>query len=95
MRSFPEAACYLRLTLLDLTDNDLNALPPALGRMTTLRALPLSGNPIRGLRINQPVSGLLKSLRNRLEEEVSTHNNLTNILINLDSQILPAGNMLA
>lgn len=36
--------------------------------MTTLRALPLSGNPIRGLRTNQPLSSLLTSLHNRLEE---------------------------
>ncbi len=66
--SFPAAACALSLNLLDLTDNDLSTLPPELGRMTTLRALPLSGNPIRGLRTNQPLSSLLTSLRNRLEE---------------------------
>jgi len=56
------------MTLLDLTDNDISTLPPELGRMTTLRVLPLSGNPIRGLRTNQPLSALLTSLRNRLEE---------------------------
>ena len=62
------AACGLALSLLDLTDNNLAQLPPQLGRMTSLRALPLSGNPLRGLRTGQPLSGLLRSLRNRLEE---------------------------
>lgn len=47
LSSFPEAACELNLALLDLTDNDLITLPPKLGRMTSLRALPLSGNPLR------------------------------------------------
>ena len=47
LTSFPEAACSLNLALLDLTNNDLASLPPQLGLMTSLRALPLSGNPLR------------------------------------------------
>ena len=66
LATFPAAACTLRLALLDLTDNSLAGLPPELGRMTTLRALPLSGNPIKGLRTQGPLSALLASLRNRL-----------------------------
>ena len=49
LTSLPEAVCELELALLDLTDNDLDSLPPQLGRMTTLRALPFSGNPLRYL----------------------------------------------
>ena len=67
LASFPTAACELALSLLDLTDNNLAKLPPQLGRMTSLRALPLSGNPLRGLRTGQPLSSLLRSLRNCLE----------------------------
>ncbi len=47
LTAFPAAACGLKLALLDLTYNDLTALPPQLGLMTSLRALPLSGNPLR------------------------------------------------
>ncbi|CAL5221783.1 g4045 [Coccomyxa viridis] len=68
LATLPEAACSLKLALLDLADNDLAGLPPQLGRMTTLRALPLSGNPLRGLRSNQAVASTLRTLRNRLEE---------------------------
>lgn len=66
LTAFPAAACALQLALLDLTDNNIASLPPELGRMTTLRALPLSGNPIKGLRTAGPLSALLASLRNRL-----------------------------
>ena len=65
--SFPAAAGSLQLSMLDLTDNSLASLPPEMGRMTSLRALPLSGNPLRGLRTAQPLSGLLCTLRNRLQ----------------------------
>ena len=47
LTSLPEAVCELKLGLLDVADNDLITLPPRLGRMTTLRALPYSGNPLR------------------------------------------------
>ena len=63
----------LSLSLLDLSNNDVAMLPPELGRMTTLRALPLMGNPIRGYSsavINGPISILLAKLRHRLEDEV-------------------------
>ena len=36
--------------------------------MTTLRALSLSENPNTGLRTDQPLSSLLVSLQNRLED---------------------------
>ncbi len=49
LTSIPEAVCELKLALLDLADNDLHSLPPQLGCMTTLRALPTSGNPLRYL----------------------------------------------
>lgn len=47
LTSLPVAACHLKLALLDLADNDVLTLPPQLGLMTTLRVLPLSGNPLR------------------------------------------------
>jgi Leucine-rich repeat (LRR) protein len=74
--SFPAAVCGLQLSLLDLADNSLAALPPELGRMTSLRALPLSGNPLRGLRSAQPLSSLLRSLRNRLQARSPLHGSI-------------------
>lgn len=53
-----EGVPALRLTLLDLTNNDMRALPPALGLMTSLRAMPLTANPLtsipRGIREGVP-----------------------------------------
>lgn len=37
------------LRLLDLRNNDLPTLPAGLGRVTTLRAVPLVGNPMRSI----------------------------------------------
>eukprot|EP00884_Botryococcus_braunii_P023561 jgi/Botrbrau1/988/Bobra.114_1s0028.1 len=69
--SLPGEICKLRLRLLDVSNNNLNVLPPELGTMTTLRSLPCSGNPLRGLR--QAARGistdaLLAALRNRIAE---------------------------
>lgn len=41
----------LRLSLLDLTNNDLASLPCQLGQMTTLRAMPLAGNPLKNIPV--------------------------------------------
>ncbi|GAX78678.1 hypothetical protein CEUSTIGMA_g6116.t1 [Chlamydomonas eustigma] len=64
--------CSLKLSLLDLTNNDLRTLPPQLGLMTTLRSLPLDGNPLKLIRrelVAGPISNLLKFLVSRLPEE--------------------------
>jgi len=42
----------LRLSLLDLTNNDLATLPSELGRMSSLRALPLAGNPLKRMPVS-------------------------------------------
>lgn len=41
LQELPDALCGLHLVLLDLTNNCLRRLPPALGHMTTLRSIPL------------------------------------------------------
>ncbi|MEW5312430.1 MAG: hypothetical protein WDW38_004066 [Sanguina aurantia] len=48
----PDGICSLKLSLLDLTNNDLQKLPPRLGLMTSLRSLPLDGNPLRQIPRN-------------------------------------------
>ena len=58
--------CALALSLLDLSNNELSALPPQLGHMTTLRRLVLDGNPFRALShsvLTGPTTKLLESLR--------------------------------
>lgn len=50
MQELPEPLCGLSLVLLDLTNNCLRRLPPALGHMTSLRSLPLDGNPLKLMR---------------------------------------------
>ena len=90
LASFPVAACGLALSLLDLTDNNLAQLPPQLGRMTSLRALPLSGNPLRGLRTGQPLSALLRSLRNRMEQVCCCQTNLTSYPTSCPNTLRPS-----
>jgi hypothetical protein len=45
-----KAPAHLALSLLDLRNNDLQSLPPALGAMTTLRSVQLEGNGLRTVR---------------------------------------------
>lgn len=47
---FPAGACTMELNVLDLSNNDLKSLPAELGLMTSLRKLPLDGNPLRTIR---------------------------------------------
>ncbi|GBG00125.1 hypothetical protein Rsub_12736 [Raphidocelis subcapitata] len=71
LTEFPAALCGLPLTLLDLTANSLRSLPPELGLMTTLRSVPLDGNPLKLVRREVwagPVSALLEHLRSRLPD---------------------------
>lgn len=70
--TLPGEVCGLTLSLLDLTNNELTALPPRLGTMTTLRRLVLDGNPLRALPhsvLAGPTTKLLESLRKKLPEE--------------------------
>jgi hypothetical protein len=46
----PTPLCGLSLNLLDLRNNSLRSLPPQLGSMTTLRSVPLDGNPLKLIR---------------------------------------------
>jgi len=71
LSSLPPGLCKLRLSLLDLTDNDMSSLPPELGLMTTLRKLPLAGNPLRAMRheiLTGPTHQLLQWLRDKLPD---------------------------
>lgn len=65
---FPAELCALRLATLDLSNNDLAAVPPELGRMTSLRRVALGGNPIKAIRqalVNGPTPALLEHLVRR------------------------------
>ena len=58
-----------KLSLLDLTNNDLRTLPPQLGLMMSLRSLPLDGNALKQIRrelVAGPISALLQFLQTRL-----------------------------
>ncbi|XP_062169933.1 plant intracellular Ras-group-related LRR protein 6 isoform X1 [Alnus glutinosa] len=71
LKEYPVEACKLRLSVLDLSNNSLTGLPPEMGKMTTLRKLLLTGNPLRTLRsslVSGPTTGLLKYLQSRLSE---------------------------
>ncbi|KAJ4836170.1 Plant intracellular Ras-group- LRR protein 6 [Turnera subulata] len=85
LKEFPVEACKLCLLVLDLSNNSLSGLPPELGKgieiavylpsvegkMTTLRKLLLTGNPMRTLRsslVSGPTTALLKHLRSRLSD---------------------------
>jgi Leucine-rich repeat (LRR) protein len=50
LQELPETLCGLQLVLLDLTNNSLRRLPPALGQMTSLRSMPLDGNALKLMR---------------------------------------------
>ncbi|MFQ6669842.1 hypothetical protein Gotur_034933 [Gossypium turneri] len=71
LKEYPVGACKLSLSVLDLSNNSLTGLPAELGKMTTLRKLLLSGNPLRTLRsslVSGPTPALLRYLRSRLSE---------------------------
>ncbi|KAL9322297.1 hypothetical protein ACSQ67_010350 [Phaseolus vulgaris] len=72
LKDYPVEACNLSLLVLDLSNNSLSGLPPEMGKMTTLRKLLLSGNPLRTLRsslVSGPTPALLKFLRSRLSTD--------------------------
>ncbi|XLS77615.1 hypothetical protein HN51_061840 [Arachis hypogaea] len=71
LKEYPVEACKLNLLVLDLSNNSLSGLPAEIGKMTTLRKLLLTGNPLRTLRSSfdtGPTQALLKYLRGRLSE---------------------------
>eukprot|EP00878_Enallax_costatus_P026031 GHUV01027903.1.p1 GENE.GHUV01027903.1~~GHUV01027903.1.p1 ORF type:complete len:599 (+),score=189.93 GHUV01027903.1:562-2358(+) len=71
LQALPDTLCGLQLVLLDLTNNSLSRLPPALGHMTSLRSLPLDGNPLKLIRReiwSGPVSTLLQHLRDQVSD---------------------------
>ncbi len=63
----PDAISSLsRLERLDLGNNNINALPASMGLLTSLNALVLEGNPLRGMRrdlVGRGAVALLKHLR--------------------------------
>lgn len=74
----PPGLCSLRLTLLDLTNNNLRNLPAELGFMTSLRTMPLDGNPLKSIRrevVAGPISSLLRHLQSRVVDESTSGSN--------------------
>uniref|UniRef100_A0A383W029 Leucine-rich repeat-containing N-terminal plant-type domain-containing protein n=1 Tax=Tetradesmus obliquus TaxID=3088 RepID=A0A383W029_TETOB len=74
LQELPDTLCGLQLVLLDLTNNSLRRLPPALGTMTSLRSMPLDGNALKLMRRelwSGPISALLQHLRDQLPEQAS------------------------
>ncbi|KAK9266212.1 hypothetical protein L1049_025377 [Liquidambar formosana] len=72
LKEYPVEACKLRLSVLDLSNNSLSGLPSEIGKMTTLRKLLLTGNPLRTLRsslVSGPTPALLRYLRSRLSAD--------------------------
>jgi hypothetical protein len=79
-QEFPVSLCSLQLALLDLANNSLRALPPALGAMTSLRSLPLDGNPLKLMRRGLWAGACAGSgglaaccLRGRAQHQTHTH----------------------
>merc|ERR1712029_217396 len=57
------------LAVLDSSNNDINHVPPELGRLTQIRALQLEGNPFRVPRpqiLVQGTQSVMQYLRNRI-----------------------------
>ncbi|CAG9860792.1 unnamed protein product [Phyllotreta striolata] len=64
-----ELVVLKRLTRLDLSNNNINFVPPQLGNMTQLRALELKGNPFRQPRyavLEQGTESVLSYLRDKI-----------------------------
>ncbi|XP_072294641.1 leucine-rich repeat-containing protein 40 [Eucyclogobius newberryi] len=72
IHTLPEEALPRTLSRLDLSNNDISTLPPALGLLPRLTVLLLEGNPLRGIRRDLLTRGtmeLLKYLRGRIKED--------------------------
>lgn len=57
------------LQRLDVSNNDISTLPPAIGAMDCIKALNVDGNPMRGIRrdiINKGTTAIMKYLRTRI-----------------------------
>ena len=57
------------LAVLDLSNNDIDHIPPELGRLTHIRTLQLEGNPFRVPRpqiLVQGTQSIMQYLRNRI-----------------------------
>uniref|UniRef100_A0A7S1SKA5 Disease resistance R13L4/SHOC-2-like LRR domain-containing protein n=1 Tax=Tetraselmis chuii TaxID=63592 RepID=A0A7S1SKA5_9CHLO len=75
LRALPLELCSMQLSLLDLTDNELPSLPPQLGLMTSLRKLPLDGNPLKSIRrevLAGPTPRLLSWLRDKIPDDMGS-----------------------
>ncbi|XP_071952369.1 leucine-rich repeat-containing protein 40-like [Antedon mediterranea] len=73
VKELPEKIILLQdLNRLDLSNNDLSTLPFKLGTLPLLKSLVLEGNPMRGIRrdiVRRGTVGLMKYLRDRIQEE--------------------------
>ena len=61
-----------KLATLDVSNNDINHVPPELGRLTQIRTLQLEGNPFRVPRpqiLVQGTQSIMQYLRNRIPNE--------------------------
>ncbi|KAK7099984.1 leucine-rich repeat-containing protein 40-like [Littorina saxatilis] len=87
----PEEIILLQgLERLDLTNNDISALPYALGTINSLKAVVLDGNPMKSIRRDIIMRGtveLKKYLRSRMEEPESAP---TTVATNKKESVLPA-----
>ena len=62
------------LAVLDLSNNDIQHVPPLLGRVTQIRTLQLEGNPFRVPRpqiLVQGTQSIMQYLRNRIPADGS------------------------
>lgn len=65
------------LQRLDVSNNDLSALPPIIGTMETIKALNVDGNPMRSIRrdiISKGTMAIMKHLRTRIVAPKNGHN---------------------
>ncbi|WJX68385.1 hypothetical protein P8452_52758 [Trifolium repens] len=64
---------FTSLVELDLSDNNISALPPELGLLEpSLQALRLDGNPLRSIRrpvLDKGTKAVLKYLKDKLPEQ--------------------------
>ncbi|XP_017980552.1 PREDICTED: plant intracellular Ras-group-related LRR protein 6 [Theobroma cacao] len=74
LQSIPEGLNSLTsLTELDLSDNNISALPPELGLLEpSLQVLRLDGNPLRSIRraiLDKGTKAVLKYLKDKIPEQ--------------------------